>query len=89
VVRPNKKKGIFEEVRRQISLKYHIVAILDYLIILRAKVTSERRNDSAVLRSLLKKFQKMKGSIFNADRGYDADVNFKRIFELLMIPNIK
>jgi hypothetical protein len=89
VERPNKKKGTFEEVRRQISLKYHIVAILDYLIILRAKVTSERRNDSPVLRSLLKKFQKMKGSIFNADRGYDADVNFKRIFELLMIPNIK
>jgi hypothetical protein len=74
VVRPNKKKGIFEEVRRQISLKYHIVAILDYLIILlRAKITSERRNDSPVLRNLLKKFQKMKGSVFNADKGYDAE----------------
>jgi hypothetical protein len=89
VVRPNKKKGIFEEVRRQISLKYHVVAILDYLIILRAKITSERRNDSPVLRNLLKKFQKMKGSIFNADKGYDAEANFKRVFELLMIPNIK
>jgi hypothetical protein len=31
VERPNKKKGCFEKVRRQIYLKYHIVAILDYL----------------------------------------------------------
>jgi hypothetical protein len=31
----------------------------------------------------------MKGSIFNADRGYDGEANFKRVFELLMIPNIK
>ena len=90
VERPNKKKGIiFEEVRKRIYLKYHILAILDYLIILRATITSERRNDSPVLRSLLLKFKKMKGSIFNADKGYDAEANFKRIFELLMIPNIK
>jgi hypothetical protein len=89
VIRPNKKKGCFENVRKRIYLKYHIVAILDYLIILRAKITSERRNDSPVLRSLLKKFQKMKGSVFDADKGYDAEANFKRVFELLMIPNIK
>jgi hypothetical protein len=39
LVRANKKKGGFEEVTRKISLKYHIVAILDYLIILQAKIT--------------------------------------------------
>jgi hypothetical protein len=89
VERPNKKMGCFEEVRKRIYLKYHIVAILDYLIILRASITSERRNDSRVLRELLKKFQKMKGSIFNADKGYDAEVNFRRVSELLMLPNIK
>jgi hypothetical protein len=42
-----------------------------------------------MLRGLLKKFPKMNGSIFNADRGYDADANFKRVFDLLMTPNIK
>ncbi|MHB8545137.1 MAG: transposase, partial [Leptospirales bacterium] len=89
VERPNKKKGCFEEVRRQIYLKYHIVAILDYLIILRAKATSSRTSDSPVLRSLLNNFQKMKGSVFDADKGYDAEANFKRVFELLMHPNIK
>ena len=89
VVRPNKKKGCFEEVRKQIYLKYHIVAILDYLVILRAKITSDRCADSPVLRSLLKNFRRMKGSVFDADRGYDAEANFKRVFELLMLPNIK
>ncbi|MHB8566706.1 MAG: transposase [Nitrososphaerales archaeon] len=69
VERPNKKKGCFENVRKRIYLKYHIVAILDYLIILKAKTTSEHRNDSPVLRSLLNKFQNMKGSAFNADKG--------------------
>src|SRR5207249_5272710 len=45
VVRPNKKErrfekeGRFEKVRRLFYLKYHIVAILDHLIILRARVT--------------------------------------------------
>ncbi|MGH2638182.1 MAG: transposase, partial [Rhabdochlamydiaceae bacterium] len=68
---------------------YRIVAILDYLIILRAKITSCRCVDSPILRSLLKKFEKMKGSTFDADKGYDADANFKRIFDLLMRPNIK
>jgi hypothetical protein len=89
VVRPDKKKGGFKETRKQISLKYHIVAILDYLIILRAKITSEHLSDSPILRSLLKKFEKMQGSVFNADRGYDAEANFKRVFELSMIPNIR
>ncbi len=86
VERPNKKKGCFEEARRQIYLKYHIVAILDYLIILKAKATSSRTSDSPVLRSLLKNFQKMKGSIFTADKEYDAEANFK---QKLMHPNIK
>ena len=89
VERPNKKTGCFEEVRMRIFLKYHIVAILDYLVILRAKITSERQNDSPVLRSLLEKFTKMKRSVFVADRGYDGEANFKRVFDLLMLPNIR
>ena len=89
VVRPNKEEGCFQDVRRRIFLKYHIVAILDYLIVLKAKITSEHLADSPVLRSLLKKFKKMKGSVFDADKGYDAEENFKRVFELMMLPNIK
>ncbi len=89
VVRPNKKERRFEKVRRLFYLKYHIVAILDHLIILRARVTSYRANDSPVLRSMLRRFPSLPGSIFNADRGFDAEANFKRVYELLMHPNIK
>ena len=86
VVRPNKKERRFEKVRRLFYLKYHIVAILDHLIILRARVTSYRVNDSPVLRSMLRRFPSLPGSIFNADRGFDAEANFKRVYELLMHP---
>ncbi len=89
VVRPNKKERRFEKVRRLFYLKYHIIVILDHLIILRARVTSYRVNDSPVLRSMLRRFPSFPGSIFNADRGFDAEANFKRVYELLMHPNIK
>ena len=89
MVRPHKKEGRFVEVKQRMWLKYHIFAILDHLIILKAKITPEYTHDSPVLRILLKKFRKMKGSIFNADTGYDAEANFKRVSELQMIPNIK
>ena len=89
VVRPNKKERRFEKVKRLFYLKYHIIAILDHLIILRARVTSYRVNDSPVLRSMLRRFPSLPGSIFNADRGFDAEANFKRVYELLMHPNIK
>ncbi len=79
----------FEKVRRLFYLKYHIIVILDHLIILRARVTSYRVNDSPVLRSMLRRFPSFPGSIFNADRGFDAEANFKRVYELLMHPNIK
>jgi DDE family transposase len=89
VVKPNRKKRTFEEVRQRTFLKYHIVAILDHLIILRARVTSYRVHDSPVLRSMLKRFHSFPGSIFNADRGFDAEANFKRLHQLLMRANIK
>jgi hypothetical protein len=89
VVRPNKKEKKFEEAKRLLYLKYHIVAILDHLIILRARVTSYRAGDSPVLRSMLRRFVKLPGSVFNADRGFDAEANFERLYQLLMKPNIK
>jgi len=56
VVRTNKRRRrIFEEVRRLFYLKYHIIAILDYLIILlKVSVTSYRAVDCTTLRSMLK-----------------------------------
>ena len=89
VIRPNKRERRFEKVRRLLYLKYHIIAILDHLIILRARVTSYRAGDSPTLRGMLRRFRSLPGSVFNADRGFDAELNFERIYELLMHPNIK
>jgi hypothetical protein len=38
---------------------------------------------------MLKRFKAMRGSIFNADRAYDAEYIFKHIYKLGMKPNIK
>lgn len=89
VVRPIKKKRGFEVVRRLLYLKYHIIAILDHLIILKARITSYRCADSPILRSMLKDFRTMKRCVFNADRAYDAELNYQRLYELTMHPNIK
>jgi hypothetical protein len=89
VTRPNKRERRFEEIRRLFYLKYHIIAILDHLIILKARVTSYRASDCRTLKDLLESFISLPGCIFNADKGFDAEYNFKRIYELLMHPNIK
>ena len=89
VVRPNRRLKRFEKVRRLLYLKYHIIAILDHLIILRARVTSYRTNDSPVLRRMLESFPSLPGSVFNADRGFDAEKNFERLHQLRMKANIK
>ena len=57
-----------EKVRRKISVKFHVIAVLDYNIILAAKVTSRRTADSPTLRAMLKRLPPMEGSIFNAQR---------------------
>ena len=55
MVRPNRRKRrIFEKVKRLFYLKYHIVAILDYLIILKVSVTSYRAANCTTLRRMLK-----------------------------------
>jgi len=89
VIRPNKRKKAFVEMRERTFLKYHIIAILDHLIILRARVTSYHVGDSPTLRSMLRWFPRFPGSIFDADRGFDAEKNFERLYQLLMHPNIK
>jgi hypothetical protein len=38
---------------------------------------------------MLRRFKAMRGSIFNADRAYDAEYIFKHIYKLGVKPNIK
>ncbi|TLN00726.1 transposase [bacterium] len=75
--------------RRRISIKYHVTAVLDYNIIVAAKITSQRTADSPTLRQMLKNLPQMEGSIFNADKAYDSDMNCMLIYAKGMKPNIK
>ena len=69
--------------------QYHLAHMLDHLVILRAMVTDYRVQDSPALRILLARFPPMPGCTLSADRGYDAEANFQRIYNLKMRPNIK
>lgn len=64
----DRRKRNFEVAKRLAYLKYQIIAILDHLIILKAKVTSYRCADSPVLRSMLKSFKTLTGCVLNVDR---------------------
>lgn len=89
VVRPNKKKRTFETVQQIFHLKYHIIAILDHLVTLRARVTGYRTAGSPTLRKMLEGFPPLPGSVFDADTGFDAEKNFEFLYGLQMLPNIK
>ena len=78
-----------KKTRRRISIKYHVIAILDYNIIMTARITSQRTADSPTLRQMLKDLPQMEGSIFNADKAYDSDRNCELIYAKGMRPNIK
>ncbi|MBT0160991.1 transposase, partial [Candidatus Bathyarchaeota archaeon A05DMB-2] len=78
-----------KKVRRRISVKYHVIAILDYNIIMAAKITSRRTADSPTLRQMLKDLPRMEDSIFNADRAYDSDRTCELVYWKMMKPNIK
>ena len=74
-------------------LEWHITAILDHLIILSTRLTSKKTHDSPVLCTMLNRLKKygvdLAGSIFNADKAYDGERNFKSLFDICMLPNIK
>jgi len=89
VSRPSRSQRGFVTIRRILPLKYHIVAMLDHLVILRAVVTGCRVHDSPTLRRMLAGFPRMPGCVFNADRGYDAEKNCERLYALGMRPNIR
>jgi len=75
--------------KRRIHLKYHLLAILDYNIILSARLTPRGVGDSPTLRSMMKRLPDMEGSVLNADKAYDADENFKLAYKKGLHPNIK
>ncbi len=92
-VMPDKTRREFAPKRRRKYLKWHITAILEHNIILTARTTSNRIQDSPVLGTMLSHMKKFgmyfPGSVFNADRGYDSDELCRQVFEMGMRPNIK
>lgn len=92
-VRPVKRKKKFERIRVKQYLKWHVIAVLDHLVILSLRTTNKNTHDSPVLRTMLNRLKKygihIAGSIFNADSGYDGENNYKSIFMMNMFPNIK
>jgi Transposase DDE domain len=92
-VRPVKKNKKFELIRVKQYVKWHVIAVLDHLVILSLRTTNKNTHDSPVLRTMLNRLKKyginLAGSIFNADSGYDGENNYKSIFMMNMFPNIK
>ena len=92
-VRPVKKNKKFELISVKQYLKWHLIAVLDHLVILNVRTTNKNTHDSPVLRTMLNRLKKyginLAGSIFNADSGYDGENNYKSIFMMNMFPNIK
>lgn len=92
-VRPVKSKKKFEMIKVKRYLKWHITTVLDHLVILNVRTTSKRTHDSPILRTMLNRLKKygvdLAGSIFNVDRGYDGEDNYKSVFSMYMLPNIK
>ena len=92
-VRPVKSKKKFEMIKVKRYLKWHITTVLDHLVILNVRTTSKRTHDSPILRTMLNRLKKygvdLAGSIFNVDRGYDGEDNYKSVFSMYMLPNIR
>jgi hypothetical protein len=78
-----------QKTRKIITLKWHVTAILDYNIILTAKITDGDVNDSRIGGLMLQRLPRMEGSIFDADRGYDSNRNCMLAYGRGMKPNIK
>jgi len=92
-VRPVKKNKKFELIRLKQYLKWHVIAVLDHLVIMNVRTTNKNTHDSPVLRTILNRLKKyginLAGSIFNADSGYDGENNYKLIFMMNMFSNIR
>ncbi len=78
-----------KDARRRVHLKFHVLAILDYNIILMAQVTDETVGDAPTFRKMLNPLPDMEGSVLNGDKAYDADENYELVYSKKMRPNIK
>lgn len=78
-----------KETRKRITVKFHVIAILDYNIILAAKVTGSHAGDSPTFRQLFRRLPQMEVSMLDADKAYDSDLNCRLAYEKGMRPNIK
>ena len=91
-LRPVKDRHEFEYIRIRQHLKWHITAILDHLVILSSRITTKKTHDSPVLKTMLNRMKRLgidlRGSILDADKGYDSDDRCRQIFEMQMLPNI-
>ncbi len=91
-IRPVKKEKKFEKVRVKRFLKWHILAVLDCMVILATRITSGNAHDSPAFRIMLKDVKRifsLHGSIMNADGAYDAEPNFESLYGMDIHPNIK
>lgn len=81
--------------RRKKHVTIHIIAILDLMVVAAVQVTSSRTKDSPTLRRMVKQMlrngiaEMVFGGVFNADKAYDADENYRITYELGSQPNIK
>ena len=93
IEKPYKKERDFVEMRQKTYWKYHITAILGLQIVLATFTTPGNVNDVTMLPVMLAEIRRrgydFSGSVFDADRGYDADYNFEELFWMGMVPNIK
>ncbi len=82
-----------EQSRAKIYLKYHITAVLGHQIILAAVTTPGNVHDGTMLPVMLEMVKKFGFDFYGrdliADRGYDAENNFRIVMEMGMIPLIK
>jgi len=93
-VKPVKRKSgkKFEEIRIKRFLKWHVIAILDYMVILASSITGSRAHDSPVLRMMLKGVKNafvLNGSMMNADGAYDGEANYELLYNMNIHPNIR
>ncbi len=93
-VKPVKRKSgkRFEEVRIKRFLKWHVIAVLDYMVILASTITSSRTHDSPVLRTMLKSVKgifDLHSSMMNADGAYDGEANYELLYSMNIHPNIR
>ena len=93
VVKQDEEEHAHVEIRQKVYWKYHITAITGLQIVLSALATPGNVHDSVKLPDMLERIRHHEfdfaGRPFNADKGYDADSNFKELFWMGMMPNIK